>query len=61
MTYTTSTYNWIISLEEDVETGELIMPLPKDLLEIKGWKIGDTLAWKINDDGTWTLTKEDDQ
>ncbi len=39
---------WIVQLEEDPETGDLIMPLPDGLLESQGWKIGDTLEWDVN-------------
>lgn len=48
---------WIITLEEDPETGDLIMPLPKELLEDNGWEIGDTLHWSV-DEATQTATLE---
>lgn len=48
---------WIITLEEDPETGDLIMPLPKELLEDNGWEIGDTLCWSV-DEATQTATLE---
>lgn len=48
---------WTVTLEEDPESGELILPLPPELLEIQGWKDGDNLDWSENADGTWTLTK----
>ena len=35
--------SWIITLERDDETGELILPLPEQLLESQGWKTGDVL------------------
>jgi len=35
--------SWTVTLEEDPETGELIMPLPPDLLNQVGWDFGDTL------------------
>ena len=51
--------SWIITLEEDPETGDLIMPLPAELLEEQGWAIGDTLEWDFNDvDKTATLKKK---
>lgn len=50
---------WIIDLEEDPETGDLIMPLPDALLEAQGWRIGDTLVWDLQD-GAATLTKKND-
>jgi hypothetical protein len=51
--------SWIITLEEDPETGDLVMPLPAELLESQGWIIGDTLVWDFNDvDKTATLKKK---
>ena len=37
--------SYIVKLEEDSETGDLILPLPEKLLEETGWKTGDTLDW----------------
>ena len=48
---------WTITLEEDPETGEIILPFPEDLLEQAGWKEGDTLEWTDNGDGSWSITK----
>jgi nitrous oxide reductase accessory protein NosL len=48
---------WTITLEEDPETGDCILPFPEDLLEQAGWKEGDTLNWIDNKDGTWCLEK----
>lgn len=48
---------WTITVEEDPETGECILPFPPDLLEAAGWKEGDILDWKESEDGSWTLTK----
>ena len=50
---------WTITLEEDPETGELILPFPPDLLEQSGWKEGDSLLWIDNNDGSWSLVKEE--
>lgn len=50
---------WIIELEEDPETGDIIMPLPSELLESQGWKIGDTLKWDLDEETkTATLKKK---
>ena len=49
---------WTITVEEDPETGELILPLPDDLLALAGWHEGDTLNWEELKDGSWTLTKQ---
>jgi len=48
---------WTVTVEEDPETGELILPLPADLLTMQGWVDGDTLEWHDNADGTWSLSK----
>ena len=49
--------SWTITVEEDPETGELVLPLPADLLVMQGWIEGDVLEWIDNKDGTWSLTK----
>ena len=53
------TKSWTISLEEDPETGDLILPLPPEALEQVGWQAGDTIRWIDNKNGTWTLTKKE--
>ena len=49
---------WIITLEEDPETGDLILPLNDDILEGTGWQPGDTIEWIDNKDGSWTMQKK---
>jgi hypothetical protein len=51
---------WTITLEEDKETGDLVIPLPHDLLVAVGWNIGDTIQWTDNKDGTWNLSKKEE-
>jgi hypothetical protein len=34
-----------------------ILPLPQDLLDLQGWREGDTLNWEEGDNGSWTLSK----
>lgn len=48
---------WEVIIEEDPETGDLILPLPKELLDIQGWKEGDEIEWIDNGDGTWSIVK----
>lgn len=45
----TSETTWIIELEEDPVTGELIMPLPNELIASQGWAIGDVLEWDVDE------------
>lgn len=53
--------SWTISLEEDPETGDLILPLNDDILEQTGWKTGDSIDWIDNKDGSWTMKKIETQ
>lgn len=50
---------WTITVEEDPETGEAILPFPQEMLEQVKWKEGDTLEWIDNNDGSWSLIKVD--
>ena len=50
--------SYIVTLENDPETGDLVLPLPEKLMEETGWKTGDTLDWKDNGDGTFSMTKQ---
>jgi len=52
--------SWIVTLEEDPDTGELIMPLPDGALAAQGWDIGDVLTWTVDEHGTITLRKSAD-
>jgi hypothetical protein len=50
--------SWTITLEEaDDGSGDLVLPLPQDLLDGAGWKEGDTIEWIDNDNGTWSMKK----
>lgn len=50
--------HWTITLEEaDDGSGDLVLPLPQDLLDGAGWKEGDTIEWIDNKNGTWSMKK----
>jgi hypothetical protein len=49
---------WTVKVEEDPFTGDLMLPLPHELIELKGWKAGDTLIWIDNGNGTWSIEKK---
>ena len=51
------TKSWTVTLEEDPETGDLILPLSDEILEGSGISIGDTVEWVDNKDGSWMLRK----
>ena len=47
---------WTVRVEVDPATGDLMLPLPANLLDIKGWKVGDTLIWGQDTEGSWKLS-----
>jgi hypothetical protein len=51
--------NWTVIIEEDLDTGDLVLPLPQDMLNLQGWVEGDTLEWIDQKDGSWQLKKVD--
>jgi hypothetical protein len=53
------TTSWSITIEEDPETGDLMLPLPQDLLDLQGWTEGDILEWVDNKNGSWSLVKSE--
>ena len=50
--------SWTVTLEEDPETGELVLPFTDEMLAGLGWVEGDTIEWIDNKDGTWSLIKK---
>ena len=50
--------SWIATLQEDKETGDMILPLPEDLMESQGFEVGDILKWKDNKDGSYSVSKK---
>ena len=52
---------WTVTLEQDLDTGEAILPLPDDIISQLGWTEGTIIYWIDNKNGTFTLTdKEED-
>ena len=51
---------WTVVVERDPETGELVIPLPHDLLQAMRWGPGTTLVWEewIGRDA-WILRKQE--
>ena len=37
---------YIVEVERDPKTGEMILPLPKELVDAMGWNVGDQLIWE---------------
>jgi len=50
---------WTVTIQEDPETGDLILPLPEGMCEKLGWNEGDNLSWDkaANGDGSFILSK----
>jgi hypothetical protein len=44
--------------QEDPDTGDLLVPLPQELLDKMGWREGDQIEWKIDTQGRWVLSKK---
>ena len=49
-------YAWTVTVEEEPESGDLILPLPDAVLEQAGWTEGDTLLWQVQE-GHIVITK----
>ena len=52
---------YTIKLIEDPETGDLILPLTSDILNQVGWDEGDTLLWEELPNGSFSLTKKEEE
>lgn len=48
----------VVTLVEDGDTGDLILPLGEEIMEEVGWEVGDTLEWIDNKDGSFTIMKK---
>lgn len=44
--------------QEDPETGDLILPLPKELLDNLGWVEGDEISFGLDDKGRFVLQRK---
>ena len=50
---------WIVTIEEDPDTKELVIPFSPDMLAQVGWDFGDIILGKDNQNGSFTLTKKE--
>lgn len=50
----------IVELVAD-ENGDLVLPLDDEIFAETGWKIGDTIKWTDNGDGSWTMSKVEEE
>jgi hypothetical protein len=42
--------NYTVEIEQDPETGDLILPIPTEILNQMGWSEGTDLWWVVEDD-----------
>jgi hypothetical protein len=55
----TENKRWTVTLEEDPDTKELVIPFTPDMLAQVGWDFGDIILWKDNQNGSFTLSKQE--
>ena len=48
---------WSVMLEEDEDTGDLILPLTEEMLADIGWELGDVVEWEITENSKSILIK----
>lgn len=51
---------WTLEVQES-PTGDQFIEFPPEALEQVGWKEGDEIEWTDNGDGSWTLTKKEEE
>jgi bifunctional DNA-binding transcriptional regulator/antitoxin component of YhaV-PrlF toxin-antitoxin module len=52
---------YILTIEEDPETGDLVLPFTDEILAKCGWQIGDTLTWTVKTNGSIIISKKGDE
>lgn len=49
---------WTVTLAEDPDTGELVLPFPTDFCEENDWQIDDVIVFTVNADQSCTITNK---
>jgi hypothetical protein len=57
----TGTNTWTIEVQENSKTKELFLEFPPDVIDQVGWDTGDTLLWEELPNGSWSITKKQDE
>ena len=52
-----TTYTVIV--QQDPDTGELVLPFTPDMLAQVGWDFGDTIVWTEGEHGSFILSKKE--
>jgi len=58
MSTKTPEFTYEVITQEDPETGDLILPMPPELLREMGWVEGDELRFDLDDQGRWVISKK---
>jgi len=48
---------WQVKVTEDPETGDLILPIPEELMKLQKWDIGTKLEWVTLENNVFVLKK----
>jgi len=51
---------YIADIKEN-EEGEVYIEFPEEVMSEVGWQEGDDIVWTDNGDGSWSLTKKEDE
>lgn len=52
-----SSKRWSVILEEDEDTGDLILPLTEEMLLDLGWNLGDVVEWEFTENSESIIIK----
>jgi hypothetical protein len=55
---TSPEFRFEVITHEDPETGDLILPIPPELMKQMGWVEGDTLDFNQDVNGRWVISKK---
>jgi bifunctional DNA-binding transcriptional regulator/antitoxin component of YhaV-PrlF toxin-antitoxin module len=55
---TTPEFTYEVLTQEDPETGELVLPIPPELMKQMGWQEGDDLSFDLDNQGRWIISKK---
>lgn len=55
---TTPEFTYEVLTQEDPETGDLILPIPPELMKQMNWVEGDELSFDQDDQGRWIISKK---
>lgn len=55
---TTPEFTYEVLTQEDPETGDLILPIPPELMQQMNWVEGDELSFDQDEQGRWIISKK---